>query len=528
MNNTIHYKCSTRYYQSGVVTIFTGVMMLVLLTLMIFFAMRVGVFEQRVSSNEMRQKLAFHAAESGIHHAKEYLRANSALVASDTVGLLENGSDGWLVGQWRRCDGDDAPGINLDKGQTGDHPCFAESREYPTDSGEMRRKDMFYYSNDLTATDETVDTWRFPVDTTGSILPGSTEIVDVFALLCILEVHEGEEVPVKGCVTDITNDVPDDGIVTDGTYFMVTLLARGQADCIGSDCKSEALISEHVSNFGAAAGGRSPAVPLTVKSTFMPSGTIGVVANPNAGGIGVPATVWMNDNPECSGGNPLQSKSGSWETCEMNEWYETYSIPEGVACTQGPCQCEKNEALSYTSGSADVWGIDLIADIDFPCDLFQFYFGVSRANYETVKGYSKIITSCAPLVALGKNANGIYWVSGEDCTFGASDIIGSPETPVLLITAATTTKFGGGATIFGSVFATDVEKENAEIVLNGTGAIYGALIVESGFSSSNSSGATFDIVWNENISKKAGTSGGLGNVLGGWSDFHQDWTFEQE
>ena len=120
-------------------------------------------------------------------------------------------------------------------------------------------------------------------------------------------------------------------------------------------------------------------------------------------------------------------------------------------------------------------------------------------------------------------------MSGDDCTFGAKDIIGSPETPVLLITAAKTTKFGGGATIFGSVFATDVEwPDDAELVLNGTGAIYGALIVESGFSSSNSSGATFDIVWNENISKKAGFSGGLGNVLGGWSDFHQDWTFEQE
>ena len=72
-------------------------LILVLLTLMMFFAIRVGVFEQRVSSNEMRQKLAFHAAESGIHHAKEYLRANSVLVASSTVDLLPNGTDGWLA-----------------------------------------------------------------------------------------------------------------------------------------------------------------------------------------------------------------------------------------------------------------------------------------------------------------------------------------------------------------------------------------------------------------------------------------------
>jgi Tfp pilus assembly protein PilX len=65
-------------YQAGVMTTFTGVLILVLLTLMMFFAIRVGVFEQRVSSNEMRQKLAFHAAESGIHHAKEFFRATPA------------------------------------------------------------------------------------------------------------------------------------------------------------------------------------------------------------------------------------------------------------------------------------------------------------------------------------------------------------------------------------------------------------------------------------------------------------------
>ena len=51
-------------YQAGVLTTFTGVLILVLLTLMMFFAMRVGVFEQRVSSSEMRQKLAFDLADN--------------------------------------------------------------------------------------------------------------------------------------------------------------------------------------------------------------------------------------------------------------------------------------------------------------------------------------------------------------------------------------------------------------------------------------------------------------------------------
>ena len=76
--------------QQGVVTTFTGVLILVMLTLMMFFALRVGVFDQRNSSNDMRQKLAFHVAESGIHHAKEFFRANSVIASSPEENLLPN------------------------------------------------------------------------------------------------------------------------------------------------------------------------------------------------------------------------------------------------------------------------------------------------------------------------------------------------------------------------------------------------------------------------------------------------------
>jgi len=520
MNHAVFQKNTTARYQSGLVTTFTGVMILVLLTLMMFFAMRVGVFEQRVSSNDMRQKLAFHAAESGIHNAKEFLRANLSLVTSDEAEALSDGTDGWLDpdgGHWRLCS--DAP-VDFGAEPRGQHPCYAESG----DDG-LRRMQMFYYVEDLSAADESLN---FPVDATGSILPNETETVDVFALLCVLEVHLGDEVPVKGCITDLTDEDPEDAIITDGSFFMVTLLARGQADCngAGADCQAEVLISDKVSNFGAAAGGNSPAVPLTVKTSFTPSGSIGIVANPNAGGVGVPGSVWM--------GEGYDWRLGSWQTCEMHEWYETDSIPEGVACSQVTgCKCDdRTEALTYTEGNnPPTGGIDMIEDPNFPEDLFQFYFGIPRAEYLTVKGYSQVLSSCVPLQALGEDANGIYWIegtAGSSCMINANDIIGSPDNPVLIITAAETTSFGGGATIFGTVFATNVELENAELSLDGTGAIYGALLVEGNFTSRNAAASTFDIVWNQNVSMKAGSGGGLGRVLGGWSDFHSDWTFEQE
>ncbi len=100
MNKAMHKlqtMANTPAKQRGMLTTFTGVMILVLLTLMMFFAIRVGVFEQRVSANDSRQKLAFHTAESGIHHAKEFLLANSVLIASAKEDFLANGSDGWLA-----------------------------------------------------------------------------------------------------------------------------------------------------------------------------------------------------------------------------------------------------------------------------------------------------------------------------------------------------------------------------------------------------------------------------------------------
>jgi len=481
-------------YQSGVVTIFTGVLMLVLLTLMMFFAMRVGVFEQRVSSNEMRQKLAFHAAESGIHNAKEFLRKNSKLVASDREHVLPNG---WLSDtvnkRWLKCS---EAGLDLANG-SGTHPCFGESVP-------AVRPTTYFYSVDGSR--------QLPLNT-NDLLPGSAEEVTVEALLCVLDVDKEAAIPVQGCSIDPATAVG----VADGTYFMVTLLARGGADCNGGACNAEALVSEQVSNFGAGAGGRSPAVPLTTKNSFPPSGSAEVVPNPNAGGVGVPISVWMNANTSCrADGSIVDPSSGSWATCEMHEWYATDAMPDDFACP-GNCSCVEAESLSYTHGTSDTLGIDLVQDPAFPCDLFQFYFAVPRDSYEIVKGYSQIISNCD---SLGPDSSGIYWVSGSQCFINANTTVGSVDDPVMLISAATLTRLNGGAKIYGTLFVTDVEDGNAELQSLGTNTVYGSVIVDGILGSYQ---GTFQVVWNDNTSRKAGEGGGLGAVLGGWSDFHRDW-----
>ena len=495
MKDTIRHPGLKIRYQSGVITIFTGVLMLVLLTLMMFFAMRVGVFEQRVSSNEMRQKLAFHAAESGIHHAKEFLRKNSRLVASDKDDALPNG---WLTAdtalkRWLKCS---EAGLDLASG-SGNHPCFGES--VPA----VRPNTYFYSFNGST---------QLSLNT-NDLLPGSAEEVTVEALLCVLDVDKEAAIPVQGCSIDPATAVG----IADGTYFMVTLLARGGADCSGGECNAEALVSEQVSNFGAGAGGRSPAVPLTTKSSFPPSGSAEVVPNPNAGGVGVPISVWMNANSSCStDGSIIDPSGGSWATCEMHEWYGVNAMPDDYACP-GNCSCAESESISYTHGNSDTLGIDLVQDPAFPCDLFQFYFAVPRDDYQIVKGWSQIITNCD---SLGPDSSGIYWVSGSECRINSNTQVGSPDDPVMLISAATLTRLNGGAKIYGTLFITDVEDSDAELQSLGTNTVYGSVIVDGILGSYQ---GTFQVVWNDNTSKKAGQGGGLGTVLGGWSDFHRDW-----
>ena len=485
-----------RCKQRGVMTTFTGVMILVLLTLMMFFALRVGVFEQRVSANESRQKLAFHAAESGIETAKEFFLANTILITSDVEDLLPNGSDGWLAEtaekRWQKCS---EAGLDLVNG-SGTHPCFGEALS-------AQRAETYYYSfGGNTA---------LPVNT-NAVLPGTSEAVTIEALLCVLELDPDADIPVQGCSTDRD--------AADGSFYMITLLARGEADCNGgADCLAEALVSEQISNFGATTGGNSPDVPLTTKSSFPPTGDAEIVPNPNAGGLGVPVSVWMNKNSSC-GGNDIDPGGSSWATCEMEEWYGIGSKPDDMKCSQSTCTCDIDESISYTKSGTPNLGMDLVEDPIFPCDLFQFYFGVPRANYEVVKGFAKLIQNCN---SLDENSFGVYWVTGSDCTINSNTTVGSKDNPVLLISAATTTKLSGGANIFGVLFITDVEDSNAMLKSLGTNTVYGSVINDAKLDQYQ---GTFQIVWADDVSEKAANSDGLGSVPGGWSDFHEDWVYK--
>ncbi|MBE0440269.1 MAG: hypothetical protein IBX57_11040 [Gammaproteobacteria bacterium] len=76
--------------QHGAATLVISVVLLVAVTLVIIFASKVGVLDQRMSGNQIRHKEAFGNAEAGLEQAASYLRANNNLFAGDVA-------DGWVA-----------------------------------------------------------------------------------------------------------------------------------------------------------------------------------------------------------------------------------------------------------------------------------------------------------------------------------------------------------------------------------------------------------------------------------------------
>jgi len=81
---------SLKHSQLGAAALITSVILLIGVTLVIIFAARVGVLDQKISANELRHKEAFANAEAGLEQAASFLRANPQLHDGET-------SDGWLT-----------------------------------------------------------------------------------------------------------------------------------------------------------------------------------------------------------------------------------------------------------------------------------------------------------------------------------------------------------------------------------------------------------------------------------------------
>lgn len=482
-----------RTRQTGGMTVFTAILVLIVLTLMMFYAARVGLFEQRVSANEVRQKTAFHAAESAVDQGIEYLLSNSALILSAGVDEFPDGiggltRDGWFdpaAPRWALCT-----------------QALTEDEESPCGGATAMKVGSYYYDDPAT------DLATVPVD---SMPLGTLEFVDgvtarLSANICFID----PAAPGGSCI-----DPPADQEEEAVSYMIITMLGYGYSDCTDTTdvatCGGEATVAKPVANFKNLAG--SPTVPLVTKSTFPPGGTAEVVPNPNAGGVGVPVSVWGNTNPACPADPPILGEGGNWSTCQLHEWYGADAAPKNVRCATAACNCSREEAISYSATPTVHQGMDIKLDDSFPCDLFEVFFGVPRSMYQTIKSSATVLSDCS---SLGPESSGLYWISGAECAISANTTVGSPRTPIILVSAASETILQGGAEIFGVLYIFDGEDANATIYNRGDNAVYGAAVVDATMGTYN---GTFQVVYSSGVLASASGNNGLGSVGGGWRDF---------
>jgi len=490
-------------YERGGLTIISAVLVLILMTSMVIYATRVGILETRVSANEVRQKAAFHAAEAAVSQGLMYLLSNADVILSSRTDAFADGGvgtfekDGWLAGgssrKWQVCPG--SPSLT--------HPCGGAVG--------ATTGSWFYDTDQDASTFESM-----PIDETGFPTGVTTRMT---ALLCFVNI---------GSVT-CDGSTPSTIVEESNAALVLTLLAYGYSDCTDTTdidtCTGQATVAFPIASFRNLAG--MPAVPLTVKSTLPLQGTFEVVPNPNGGGVGVPLSVWSNNNATC-GASDITS-SGSWQTCELQEWYGLIDPPPGVSCSVNTMQCQCSpgnnveDYLSYRKGGVSVQGIDVVRDVTFPCDLFETYFGVPKTLFASIKNApaTTILSNCSSLDA---SSSGIIWISADgSCDIGGSRVIGSPEAPVILISAGSLTKLSGTPTIFGVLYIFDYPASlltpavTAEFEMKGTTTAYGAVIVDAAIKGNASS--TVQVVYNASVLASANGIAGLGAVNGGWRDF---------
>jgi len=77
-------------YQKGAAVLMISVVILIAVTIVIIYAARVGLLDQKISGNEYRHKQAFAMAEAGMEQAGSFLRENPVLHDG-------NVADGWVT-----------------------------------------------------------------------------------------------------------------------------------------------------------------------------------------------------------------------------------------------------------------------------------------------------------------------------------------------------------------------------------------------------------------------------------------------
>ena len=547
MTSNIHFPRQARG-----TTLIISIVLLLLLAMIGLFAATVGLREQQASGAELRERIVRQVAEAGLSHAIEYMRGSSFVPA--TPGGEIN------TALWQPCVATDLS-----------FPCGTVSPGVATDTARRGRMYRFGAGVDLDGAGgiDAREQYMIPLPTNES---GDRQIVTqvgnfpvrygVSAVLCTFAVD--------GTCTQTAEERTGLGTVTLASW----------AEIPGENTRvtlTESYGSFRILNIP------PNAPPLVAGGMMQGIGSATIVANPNSGGPGVPVSLWSR--------GALDPNNGSWQTCQLDEYMRqgpaTYS-GETKVLTCVDCACAGADKISHGNPSPTIgidvqsprtgpndddryWSADILPSTYFPCDMFEFVFGVRArvdtnnngtsnpdapypicedgtdsnadgnidAAYEFLKNNAKRIgpdetgsvTEYDSCDDLDDKAAGLYWVARKDgtplsCSLSSAQV-GSPDDTVTIVSGGDISL--RGATVFGIVFGFNVK--NVDLVeanmanftpnlTTGGGSknkVYGAVIVEGQVRANGQIDiiASPKVIENFNNSRK---NFRYGVVPGSWSD----------
>jgi hypothetical protein len=344
--------------QRGLATLLVALVILGILTIIVLYSTHVAFFEQRTATNENRSRLVEQAAEYSINLTGEYLKANRDYLISRTGGSATTG--GWLAAsiatgrKWVACSSVTGfPDIPVLSDGT-PHPCMAErdsttSADYPTTAGAGgRRGQLYFWSSDGTSAPAALAipyTELMPtaarIETSGvggtAALPAQTT---VRGLLCRID----SALPTPACRADPAK----------GNRIAVTLIANVTL----SGENSSSTVKETWATLGAIDS--NSAIPLIATGLLSTGGTITIVPNPNAGGYGLPGSLWSPNDVQVE--NSTGGGTANIASCFIQDFMKGEASPTldraKLICPQSgsspPCHCPsaKSEDEYWLSGSA--------------------------------------------------------------------------------------------------------------------------------------------------------------------------------
>jgi len=366
---------SSKSSQSGAVLL-VAVVLLLLAGVMTLAALNVGVFEQRSTGNDINTKLVNEVAEAGLAQGFEYLmRQNPDMMENDSL--------------WVKCGASETT-----------FPCGAVADDLYDDDADAgtpavaRRSTMFRLkaSGHVVSGFSTTMTGRMlslsdAIPTVGN---GRTASYGVAPVLCYVASRlPGESTTSPVRCAGSKDEASSRRVVT----FVSVAQLPGES--------ARATLTQTVGRY-ALLDNPTGKPPIVASGSVDVTGGLQIVTNPNAGGAGVPVSVWTRQDVE---------KTGTPNTCYVDEFFRFGAqnskppVQEGTTITCDTCSCNGDKSLSYDkSGNVQTEGIDIL-DVEgdsstprsgqeginynvhsdslsypiceFPPDLFAHIFGIS-------------------------------------------------------------------------------------------------------------------------------------------------------